>query len=132
MSGAHQYRTVTDDPTASATARARSAGEPSGRARHVPAGRNSRAATALVRDRAGSTAPGKKTLSTTTGMSGSVTGGRATAWNRSHSPRHRALQRDVRAHPWKYSGGFGTMTTTCGSLSKSMHRPASDSKAKSA
>lgn len=54
MSGTHQYRTVTDTPSTSATASARSGGESGGRARQAPAGSNWMAAVALARVRAGS------------------------------------------------------------------------------
>jgi len=132
MSGTHQNRTLTSAPATSATASARSGGSPAGRDRQYPGASNWSPAVALASCSAGSTCPGKNRLLTVMGRLAEGIGGCWADANVAHSSAHTVLHRDVLAHWWKYSGGLGTITTTCGSCAKSVHWPASDSNANSA
>lgn len=84
---------------------AMSCGSWPGRARQTPVPLTSIEAEALASCSDGSSCPGKNRLSAATLMSGWGTGGCQAAWKSAHCCAHRDLQRDVLAHPWKYSNG---------------------------
>lgn len=103
--GTHQTVTVRARPSSSATAMAVSCGSGAARARHLPVPLTSIEAEALASCSDGSSCPGKNRLSAATLIAGCGTGGCIAALKSAHCSAHSDLQRDVLAHPWKYSNG---------------------------